>query len=341
MLGPSSQWLPLVERGVVEINRRANRLVWTDNGQFAAALVPTSGLAERLASLPITGSAVQAAGSALTDLTVVAPALEKLQLISTIGAVASVANVGISLVGFAVVLHRLNRIEGKLDQMMTKVDELKHAVEALGIELHALLLARLSSAHANLDRAVVASTERERTELARDARRLFQETRLRYLELWKRADPWNAPDIEIPTALELQGRYAAAAIGELQAEFILGDEGAFVHVSRSAADDVRTVMKLDAVRAFRARTDAACLRVRTEGHGPIDQAHYAHQTIGLVGEQVKLAGAATSETVERLRAFEEDAQLPNQLKLPPHEILLAMKEASGVDVVSLGDLRAA
>ena len=228
LLGPSSKWLPLADSGVVEINRRANRLVWSDSGQFAAALTPTSGLAEKLASLPLDASMLKTAVSAASELAAIGPALEKLQLISTIGAVASVANVGISLVGFAVVMHRLNRIEGKLDQMMSKLDELRDAVRAIGVELSAIVYARLAAAHANLDSALAASTDGERRERARDARRLFQEARLRYLELWKRADPWNSPSLEIATALELQGRYAAAAIGELQAEFILGDAGAFL-----------------------------------------------------------------------------------------------------------------
>jgi hypothetical protein len=296
------------------------------------------GLAERLAGLPINATSVASAIEAVNDLAVIGPALEKLQLISTIGAAASVANLGVSLVGFAVVLHRLNRIEGKLDAMMSTLDVLKSAVGALGGELQGFLLARLSAAHANLDRAVAATTERERLELARDARRLFQESRLRYLQLWKQAAPWESAAVEVSTALELQARYTAAAIGELQAELLLGDAGAFRHVCHSASDDVRNVMAIDPVRAFRVRTDAACSRVGGEGFGPAGQASYIATGMDLLGAQIRLAVGVTTETADRLQAFDEDAQLPAQLGLAAHEILAALKSTTTVDVVALGSL---
>lgn len=89
------------------------------HGRFAAALTPSSALGERLASLPVSPQAIPTVLETTQDLVQVGPALEALQLVSTVGAVTSVANVGISIVGFAVALKRLNRIEGKLDQMMT------------------------------------------------------------------------------------------------------------------------------------------------------------------------------------------------------------------------------
>lgn len=336
-LGPSSEWIPLVAKGAVTINRAANRLVWPD-GQFAAALAPTVGITERLAKLPVNAESVQAMLETAKDLVEVRPALEMLQLVSSIGAVASVANVGISLVGFAAVLQKLKRIEGKLDQMMMTLDGLRHAVASLGVKTDTFLMARLASAKENLDRSIAASSERERIELARDARRLFQEGRLRYLELWRHVDPWRSLELEIPTAMELQGRYVAMAIGELQAELILGDRGAFVHANRSAVTDLRQAMSLDPLKTLRLRSDAECERVGSKGYTPLHHAGFLSGTIERLATQLKLAEASTRESADRLEAFEADADLPAQLNLPAHEVLRLLQEAPGIDIVALGKL---
>ena len=336
-LGPSSKWIPLVATGVVTINRAANRLVWPD-GRFAAALTPTVGITERLAELPINPESLKAMLEAATDLVEVGPALKMLHLVSSIGAVASVANVGLSLVGFAAVLQKLKRIEGQLDQMMTTLDGLKQAVTSLGVKTDTFLMARLASAKENLDRSIAATSERERLELARDARRLFQEGRLRYLELWRHVDPWNSLELEIPTAMEIQGRYVAMAIGELQAELILGDRGAFVHANRSAVTDLRETMHLDPFKTLRLRSDAACERVGTKSNTVLHHAQFISGTIEQLAVQLKLAGASTRESADRLAAFEADADLPAQLNLPAHEILRLLKEAPGNDIFALGVL---
>jgi len=328
--------LPLLERGVVLLNREANRLVWARDGRFAAKLTPSTGLGEFLASLPASVESVQKLITTTQELTQVAPALQALQLISTVGAIASVAGVGVSIVGFATVLHRLKRIEGKLDEMMMKIDDLRTAVQSLGATTESFVMARLSSAKENLDRGIAADTKDEQVSLARDARRLFQESRLRYLELWRRTDPWNNPDIEVVTALELQGRYVASAIGELQAEFLLGDRGAFVHATRSAARDVADTMRLDALKVFRLRSDTSLVRVATKSYGPVHQATVLTTFLPMLREQLRLAAAVTTESASRLAAFEDDAELPTLVGASAHEILRVVRDAPGVDVFALG-----
>lgn len=335
-LGPSSRWLPLVEQGVVYINHEANRLVWARDGRFAAKLTPSTGLGERLASLPASVEAVRKLIQTAHELTQIAPTLEALQLVSTVGAIASVAGVGVSIAGFAAVLHRLNRIEGKLDEMMIKIDGLRTAVQSLGVSTESFLMARLSSAKENLDRCIAADTKDEQVHLARDARRLFQESRLRYFELWRRTDPWNNPDIEVVTALELQGRYVASAIGELQAEFLLGDRGAFVHAARSAAKAVAETMRLEPLKVFRLRSDASLARVAMKGYGPAHQATVLATFLPVLKEQLQLAVAVTAESASRLATFEDDAELPGLVGASAHEILRAVKDAPGVDVFALG-----
>lgn len=336
LLGPSLKWLPLIAKGVVRLNENSNRLVWTDTGRFAAVLTPTLDLGKKLASLPIHAQAVSSIAS-MAGIADLRSALEATRMIATVGAVASVANVGVSIAGFAIVLHRLGRIEGKLDHMVTAVDELKEAVRSIGASADVLVMARIAAAHENLDRSLVAKAE-ERTALARDARRLFQESRLRYLELWRRADPWRSPTIEVATALELQGRYIASALGEMQAEFVLGDRGAFAHACRSAARDLSETMSFDPQVALRLRSDAIARRAGTSNLSPGMHAGLINGTIGPLGAQIRVAHETTLDAIERMRSFEGDADLPEQLGIAPHELLLLTKESPGVDVVAIGRL---
>lgn len=338
LLGPSSKWHPLLDAKKVVLNQAANRINWAHNGQFAAALSPSMGLTDLLSKLPTNLSAVAKVVQTTAQLSKISSALETLQLVSTVGAVASVAGVAVSVAGFAAVLHRLDRIEGKLDQMLTSVDELKRAVSDVGGALDGFFMARLGQARESLDRSLV-SSERERLELARDARRLFQEAKHRYFELWKRADPWLTPQIPLLTVRELQGRYVACAVGELYAEFVIGDENTMAHAARGAATVLRETMSpSDPVRVLRRRSDWFAT---TAGHMPAKQAVAIAGAVPQLAEELKVASAASVESIRRIEALGADGELPALLDAPGYEILRAMRDAPGVDVYALGRLEEA
>lgn len=338
LLGPSAKWKPLLDRGVVTINRNANRLVWnegTRRGEFAARLVPSPELSKRLADLPTLVEKAAEIVKATKELSEIAPALEALQLISTIGSIASVVGVAVSIAGFATVMHKLDRIEGKLDQLIVTVDGLKRAVDKLGVSTESFLLARLQAAHQHLDRSLAASTVEQRRALAEKSRDLFLESRQRYLALWTHADPWRDPSIAVITARELQCRYVVCAVGELQAQMVLGDRGAYVHTARSVVADVKAHMGFDVQSVFRLRSDAL---VAQSGNQPIKQALTLIGDLPRLAAELTIAGAATSESRRRLEAAEADADLPDLLGLPAHEILRVMQDAPGVDIYALGSL---
>ena len=156
------------------------------------------------------------------------------------------------------------------------------------------------------------------------------------MELWKRSNPWADPAITVETALELQSRYVAAAIGELQAEFLLGDDGAFKHVAQSAAEDVQNLMKIDKVMAFRCRTDAGCLRIGAEEYGPVNHAYFTAQGIEVIGTRVREAAEITADHVSRLRSFEGDADVAKRIAVAPQDILRALRESALIDIVAVG-----
>ncbi len=324
----SRELLPLVRAGKLVLNARASRLTWPD-GRFAAPLIPGRDLTMALTRAPV-GATIEALQQAVSSVESIAPALEALQLVSAIGAAASVANLAVSIAGFAAVLHRLERIEGKLDAMLAT---LRSDLADLSSKLDDVQMATLLAGRDHLDRSLAASTDAERVEAARRARDRFLDCRMASLAVWRRLTPWMNPDVDVGTSLELQGRYVASAIGELQAAFILGDTGAFRHTAQSAAADVRKVMSLDPVAALRVRTDAAVKGLSKDNFQAL-----AGQVIGIpsLGRQLGAAVASTRASADRLAAFEEDADLPELMGAPAHEILRAMRDAPGTDVYALG-----
>ncbi len=258
LLQPADPYLPGLLSGQYGVNEAANRVTDSITGRFLAPLVRGEGLQQALSGLPMNAVDAAACLGASPSLTQLVPVLKTMHVVSTVGALASVANLGICCVGFGLVLQRLERIEGKLDEMLTKLDVLKDSVRQLQAHTDALSIARVRAAGDSLDRAASADTSAKRRELAARARDLFQESRALYLELWRAARPWHQLKVPVQTALEMQGRYIACAVGEIQAEFVGGDMGAFRHAVRSTVEDFRTHLFLDAPGALRSRSDAAC-----------------------------------------------------------------------------------
>lgn len=330
MLAPSAEWWPLLQKGLVYVNDNANRVCWTDSGRFADALVPVqgTGLAQQLADLPFDVPGARASIGASEAMSRIQPALEALKLTSTVGALASVANLGVSCAGFALVMQRLSRIDGKLDQVLGKIDQLRNSVERLHVHLEALSIARVQAAAESLSRSVFAESPAARRELAVEARHLFQVSRKLYLELWRHADPWQHNEIPLVSALELQARYVAAAIGEIQAEFVIGDEGAFRHAVRSCGEELWTTMLEPAV-ALRARSDQAC------ESGPAGLALF-HGHIEQTVVALRLAAETTAWTSRRLLSFADDMDIARRVGVEPWEIARIVQSAPAVDVYLLG-----
>lgn len=328
ILQPADEYVPGILSGQYGINFPANRVIDANTREFVAALVPGGGVQDALAQLPLSPAEAATKLAASSDLASIAPMLKTMQIVSTVGALASVANLAVSCVGFALVLQRLSRIEGKLDDMMGKLDVLQDSVHRLHDHANALSLARLRSAGDSLDRALSASTPGKRDELASNARNLFQESRALYLELWRTARPWEHLTIPVNTALEMQSRYVACAIGEIQAEFIGGDMGTFRHAIETAVGDLNSHMRLDGPSAFRSRSDAASMQ------GPQILARFGQRMPELSAE-LRTAKEIASWTVTRLVAFAADADLPDQLGVEPHEIVRATRQAKGAKLYVL------
>jgi hypothetical protein len=327
LLEPADQYLRGLQDGTYGLNHAAQRVFDTKTGRFLGPLVPSDGLQRTLSSLSLNPSEAAAQLAASQSLSSLLPVLQTMQLVGTVGALASVANLAISCVGFALVLQRLGRIEGKLDAMLTTLDVLQDSVRQLQGHADALSLARVRAAGDSLDRAVSADSSSKRYELATHARELFQESRALYLELWRAARPWHQLKVPVQTALEMQGRYVVCAIGEIQAEFIGGDMGTFRHAVRSTVEDFREHLSLDGPAAFRSRSDASCAQAETLARFGL--------TIANLSAELRVADEVTAWTAGRLEAFELDADLPIELGVEPFEIVRAVRSAKGDGLFAL------
>lgn len=327
-LGPESKWYEGLQNGTLRINEGANRVVDAVTNRFVGRLVPGGQLQHILSSLPLQPAAAQQAIAANAQLARLAPVLQSIQLLSGIGALASVANLGVSCVGFAIVLKRLSRIEGKLDECLSKLDVLHAGVQQLHAHQQALSLARLEAAAESLERALAATTATSRRELAGRARDLFQESKFLYRQLWRQVRPWNRREIPVPTALELQGRVIACAIGEVQAEFIAGDLGTFRQALKSAAVLVRDDLAVKPSVALIERSDGAARA------GIEHLVAFSAEQAAIAG-QLRLAANSTQFSIIRLESFEDDALLVEQRGIEPYELARAVQSATGPDLYLL------
>ncbi len=188
---------------------------------------------------------------------------------------------------------------------------------------NALSLARLRAAGDSLDRAIFASSASTRGELAAHARDLFQESRAFHLEVWSAVKPWGRLEIPVTSVLEMQNRYVACAMGEIQAEFVGGDMATFRHAIETAVKELRVDMKLDAASAFNNRSDEAC------SQGAQVLARFGHQMPELVAALTS-AQEIVGWTATRVQSFATDAELPEHLGVEPHEIVRALRQATGL-----------
>jgi hypothetical protein len=147
-------------------------------------------------------------------------ALDHLKLISTVGAVASVAGLGVSVAGFGLVLRRLDRLEQNLNLGMQTI---RAEVEKLHLKFDLLEMAELRSAWQRLEGAERTGRPGRADELLREADRVFQKYRNYYFELISAVQPLRRPQLSLAQARELYGRYFACAQAELEANFRLND----------------------------------------------------------------------------------------------------------------------
>ena len=193
-------------------------------GRILGHLKEVGRLSETLASIPLgpVTTAVQIGQWIDThgQLRHIRQTLDHLQLISSVGAVASVVGLGVSVAGFALVLRRLDRLESGLNAAMGK---LQSVVERLHLKLDLLQMAELRTAWEQLTGADRTTPGGRRDDLLASADRVFQKYRHYYHALIRELAPVMRAELPLPQARELYGRFFACCQAELEANLALGD----------------------------------------------------------------------------------------------------------------------
>lgn len=153
--------------------------------------------------------------------------LDTVQTLATVGAVASVASLGVSIAGFAAVLTKLNRMEGKLDQMLAQTAQVRGLVERLHVKVDALPMAALRARLEAVSMARLYENSRRRDSLRNSVDHLA-ELRHYYGALLASQEFCAFGTDNLLALLDRQERLVAACEGELFAEFLLGGDSRLI-----------------------------------------------------------------------------------------------------------------
>lgn len=149
--------------------------------------------------------------------------LNSVQTLATVGAVASVASLGVSIAGFAAVLTKLNRMEGKLDQVLAQTAQVRGLVERLHVKVDALPMAVLRARLEAVSLARLYDAARRRDSL-QDAVENLAELRHYYGALLANQQFCTLGTENLLALLDTQERLVASCEGELLAEFLLAGD---------------------------------------------------------------------------------------------------------------------
>jgi hypothetical protein len=244
--------------------------------------------------------------------------LNHLQLVSTVGAAASVAGLGVSVAGFAVVLNRLNRLEQNLNRAMSR---LQAQVERLSLKMDMVEMAELHAAWENLRGASDTNRPERAPELLKQANRAFQKYRNYYYALVMELRPLGRPELSLPQVREMYGRFFACALAELEANFLLHDFAQWQHRHQEITKQLAEACAPDAAEMVRSRVDAL---------GLVPQGQLEELT-----EQVRVTRDACQESRVRILTANEEVRWLERQKLTPQEYLAALRSAPEEGVVLL------
>lgn len=246
-------------------------------------------------------------------------AMESLQLVASIGAVASVASLGVSIAGFAVVIKKLNKIEGKLDSLALEVASISKSVEELGLKWDLMTQAKIEVAAEQQTQGLVADTERRRIKLFEDSAKQYSEMKHYYFGLFESLDPWNKHDIPPITAYEIYSRAVACALGQLESEFLLNDWGAFHHIWEKVRAQVAHYSDFDPKVVYRVRSDEATKVGKSE--------HFLTISSDLPDKIISVR-SGTKETLSRIDTYIQEAKFVQHSGMTSKEYVDELRKES-------------
>jgi hypothetical protein len=180
--------------------------------------------------------------------------LSSLKLISTVGAISSIATLGVSIVGFFIVNKKLDKIEKKLDVIIKQNDKIIKLLEKHHLEKQMLHFAEIKMASELLEDAQETNDIDRRKELLFASNEIFRKYNNFYQQLVSN-NIWYDNQISLEESYALYNRYIFCVNGELHSEFLLGDLKVFYKSWERNNNKVRAMNNFDLKKAFRVRSD--------------------------------------------------------------------------------------
>jgi hypothetical protein len=242
--------------------------------------------------------------------------LNTLQLIGTVGAVSSVAGLGVSVVGFAMVLRRLGRLE---DSLNTGLKKLEAQVQEIDQHMNMLQMAELQAAWQQLEGAHRTDHPDRTRQQLHEADKTFLKHRNFYASLIDRIRPMENPKLSLTQVAELYGRFIACAVAELEANFYMEDYEQWFFRHEKITRQLKEMCGQDSKEVFRKRTEKVGLLITSE--------------IEVLKEQMKGIMQFCRENEDRVVTSKEELQWVRQAGIRPREYQKSLEEAPDVGVV--------
>ena len=187
--------------------------------------------------------------------------LESMQLVNNIGALASVATLGVSVAGFAVVTQKLNQLEEKLDIALEKVDRVLEIVENLNMKQDILEFTEVKTASEQLHNALFTEDIARRKDLLTQANHTFHKYKNFYLKIAQDKSIWYDGQLPLEVANELYARYITCVMGQLYSEFLLGDLSCFRESWKIINQEVKSISNIDKIKILRSKSDTNAAQI--------------------------------------------------------------------------------
>lgn len=247
--------------------------------------------------------------------------LEVLQLTTNVAVMSSMASLGISVAGFAVVNSKLNKIESTLDGVTEGIKEIQKSLKDAESRWDAMSTARLQRAAKYIISAEGADTHERRQELLKKAVDDFSLLKQYYSELLHAEGLFADVGISVEQLQELVARYTFCCMGLLHAEFKAGDLGTYSTFLREIEAEYLTFATFSPKSLYLERCDN--LDVLAIGH---DHKAQSESLIGL--------SQYTAETVARIESHRVELEYVEKNHLTVDEYLTALREHE-TDIVLL------
>ncbi len=312
-----AKFLPKVLSG--EYIRYGGILKEAATGRIVGHLKEVGSLSQSLASLPLSPTKAVSFLAEHQQLSQIMTTLKALKLITGVGAIASVATLGVSVAGFVVLNKKLARMEGRLEQVFKMLAEVKEIAKNIDFKIDAREYAKLQASMEGIfiiEKVLFNSGEQKLSQEQYNSlliiEKEFRELKYYYALLLKnkKFSFWNDARVPFPALIELFSHFITAIQGELYTQFLKGDFETFKDVLKRNNILLEEVLQLfDKKRIYRHRVANAFL---------IDNP----KEIAL---EVKNLGKILRESSRRLETMEIEIDFLQKKGLQPIEYITELK----------------